>query len=194
MSTDYRVPPMSRSRIRGIVSNLKELTGVDGPSVDIVRFLEEGFVEFTGPSKTIFKVLEREELGEIHAHFRPDTKLIEVREDVYDGAVDGNGRDIMTLAHELGHFMLHSAVPLQRSFRRGRLRNFESAEWQASCFGGEFLMDARYAHRVSDPADMRSLFGVSPTAANYQYRVWMREGLFSHQTAKRELPVDSPRP
>ena len=46
-------------------------------------------------------------MGDKHGETFPDEHIIRIREDVYLGAVNGCGRDGMTIAHEVGHLFLH---------------------------------------------------------------------------------------
>lgn len=68
----------------------------------------------------------------------PQDSLIILREDVYEGAHEGNGRDRMTVAHEIGHLLMHKNIAFARA-ERVEIRAFESSEWQAKCFSGELL-------------------------------------------------------
>lgn len=46
-------------------------------------------------------------MGECHGITYPDRNEIQIRQDVYDRAIAGSGRDRLTLAHELGHLLFH---------------------------------------------------------------------------------------
>ena len=50
------------------------------------------------------------EMGEAEAYTEFSPPQIVVRESVYLGAANRNGRDRMTMAHELGHLVMHAGV------------------------------------------------------------------------------------
>lgn len=66
-----------------------------------------------------------------------------IREDVYEAWNDPNdpmhGRARFTLAHELGHLVLHEGPALHRQTAMIKHKVFEDSEWQADYFA-EFLM------------------------------------------------------
>ena len=82
------------------------------------------------------------ELQQAYAQYRPSENVMVIRESVYIKAIEGNGRDRFTLAHELGHYMLHSNVEFL-SFARPfqRVPAYRNPEWQANTFASMLLMD-----------------------------------------------------
>lgn len=134
----FKVPGQSRKNIRDLVRVLRKIMGISADKpVDVCRLLEhvlpsiiEGFN---------YEVLEEFEMGDEHGRTYPKKKLIHIRKDVYDGAVRGEGRDRMTILHEIGHLFLHSGVTLSYA-RFENIKTYENPEWQANCFAGEFLM------------------------------------------------------
>lgn len=46
-------------------------------------------------------------MGAKHGETIPSENRIRIREDVYERACNGYGRDRLTMAHELGHLLLH---------------------------------------------------------------------------------------
>lgn len=145
----------------------------------------------------VYDILEREIMGNNHGITFPDKKLMFIREDVYEGAANGVGRDRLTIAHEFGHLLMHTRpVMARKSFREGAYLKaafsclgiankpakaetpaFRSSEWQANCFGGELLMSADHIHHCKDSWDAMQLFGVSLEAADYQWRKYRNEGI-----------------
>ena len=49
----------------------------------------------------------------------------------------------MTIAHEVGHMVLHPGVSLARNYNISDLKLFENSEWQADVFAGELLAPIR---------------------------------------------------
>jgi predicted transcriptional regulator len=87
-------------------------------------------------------------------------------------------RDQFTMAHEIGHYLLHSRAGEKRIWMRragtGRL------EWEANWFAGSFLMPeeefrASAADADWDPLSLAVRFNVSVDAANVRVR-YLRGG------------------
>lgn len=97
----------------------------------------------------------------IHHHIR-------IKESVYDGAINGNGRDRMTIAHEIGHYLTlcFYGFKFQRNFKKEKIPAYKSPEWQAKCFAGELLVDYELMKNKTI-AEIEELCGVSHAAAQY---------------------------
>ena len=89
-----------------------------------------------------FQVLTSEDMGRNEGLSYPDLGVIQIREDVYDAACNGDGRARDTMAHELGHFILHRGMRMARITSRGVPRLIEDSEWQADEFAGLLLAPA----------------------------------------------------
>lgn len=78
----------------------------------------------------------------------------------------------MTLAHELGHYKLHSRVTFARAWKHGHdtIPRYKNSEWQADCFGGELLIDFRHVSECQSIQEIMEVFGVSYDAAVYHIR------------------------
>lgn len=110
-------------------------------------------------------------MGNKHGETYPSRNLIRIREDVYLGAVSGCGRDRLTIAHEIGHLLLHEddCIALCKLAPNEKLRPFEDPEWQANAFGGE-LLASTYLIKGMSAADVSEKCGVSMDAAKVQLR------------------------
>lgn len=134
-TTGFIVPPLSRRTIRRYANLVRQTYGCDQPKLDVMHLIEfwlpvadEGFVMVP---------VARSELGDAHGFTLPHKKMIQLREDVYFGALDGKGRDRMTVAHELGHYVLHRQVTFARVPPGGEVPAFRNSEWQANTFAAE---------------------------------------------------------
>ena len=170
------VPPLSRRQIRSTAHAVRQLCS-PAEKADIV-----GFLECTMPTLNedfSFEVVPSSDLHPTeHARTYPDQLIIVCREDVYERACDGKGRDRMTLAHELGHLILHDGIPLSRQEEvDAELLPYRTSEWQADCFGGEFLVLPSVARKYVTPAAVAGACGVSVRAAKIQLRAFRREAL-----------------
>jgi hypothetical protein len=180
MSNDViEVPPLSRGDIRRYADLIRNLAfrelGISSayfPIVDIVeRLLPRIDPDFH------LEILEAEEMGDVHGLTVPSQHVIKLREDVYEGACNGGGRDRMTVGHELGHYILHDDLRFPRQMKASDLPAYQNAEWQANCFAAELLVPAKRACICGDASTIANLFGVSHESAAYQYRVLKKEGL-----------------
>ncbi|MFY8325825.1 ImmA/IrrE family metallo-endopeptidase [Pseudoalteromonas sp. ZZD1] len=167
-----KVPPESRHAIREAASivrlTLEKKKGSSSLYLPIIEMLE-----FTLPkldNEFNFEVLPKSVMQSNHGLTIPEQKTIMLREDVYERALDGCGRDRMTAAHELGHYILHSNLEVTLARTNEELRPFEDSEWQANCFGGEILMPYTKKDLLigKTPQEIADLCGVSLEAATYQ--------------------------
>ena len=134
------VKPASRQMLWTLVHKIRRALDIDNELYfDIIWFVEtimpQIFTDFT------FAVLPNEELGKQHGKAIPDEKKIYIREDVYEGACTGNGRDRLTIAHEVGHFFMHGNASIEycRTAPGEKLPAYRDSDWQADVFGGELL-------------------------------------------------------
>lgn len=104
-------------------------------------------------------------MGDYHGLTYTNEGNIKIREDVYLNAVEGKGRDRFTMAHELGHFLLHNPKNVILARTKSKTKIYEDAEWQADTFAAELLMPI---DMITDEDDIDSIsrkFGVSAKAA-----------------------------
>lgn len=175
------VSPRSRDDIQSLTNLIRSELDIKDFYFPITQFLEFGmpilFEDFS------YEILSLSEMGDNHGATFPEKNLIQIREDVYEGALSGKGRDRFTIAHELGHFFLHSEIPLHaRKFSSQRPRKtYCDSEWQADCFAGELLVPVSLSHRNLSEFELSDLCGVSLDAASCQLRSWSkkRKGPFS---------------
>lgn len=115
----------------------------------------------------IFVVETKEEMGDNLGLTDVKENKIKIREDVYDNACNGNGRDLFTIAHEVGHLLLHSEQNIQQLARTNNepIKPYENPEWQADTFAAELLMPRGKITEYDTAFSVASRFGVSYTAA-----------------------------
>jgi uncharacterized protein DUF955 len=175
----YHVPAMSRQTIRGFATAVRfAARGPAGTRFDIVDMLENAMYEID-PGYNL-EVAEYDDLGSAtHGLTIPSEKTIIIREDIYEGACNGHGRDRFTLAHELGHYLLHHRIGLARrdQVRREQIKPFNSSEWQADAFAGELLIPIEAVRACRTVAGIAAICGVSQDAALTQIKAYRRGGL-----------------
>ena len=108
-------------------------------------------------------------MGNNHGLTDPKNGKIYIREDVYEGACNGVGRDRLTMAHELGHYLMHRdvATGLARVGDGEEIPTYCDPEWQANAFAGEFLMGSEVIKNMS-VREVAERCGVSYQAAGVQ--------------------------
>lgn len=114
----------------------------------------------------IFLVETKEEMRNSHGLTLPEENCIKIREDVYENAIAGIGRDRFTVAHELGHYLLHQVqnIVLART-GNNKIEAFRNPEWQADTFAAELLMPINLIEGTDNKFSISERFGVSYKAA-----------------------------
>ena len=171
LSGDRRVTGRSDEEIRTIANRTKSDLGVSRRRpVNILHCLESGSIlTLYGRKKLVFVVVDDEELGTVDAktEYSDGTVTITVKRSVCDRAKVGAGRDRMTLAHELGHAVMHNGMPKFRYAgdagvtALARISAYRSAEHQAKVFAAAFLVHDEDAARMRDAREISIEFGFS---------------------------------
>lgn len=157
--------PLGLSPIRKCAENFRQIIGENPDGyIDIVRIYEYIFPKI----EINFEVLTKTEMGTKHGETLIGKNTIHIREDIYEGACNGNGRDRLTMAHELGHLLLHRIdnISLARN-ENYKIPPYCDPEWQANVFAGELLAPHRFV-KDKEIYDITSEYGVSESAATIQ--------------------------
>ena len=170
MTNNYRANPISRSAIQDYVHKLKKATGFEND----LYFPVIEFMELVLPSINpgfSYEYVTITEMGNLHGETFPSKNIIRIREDVYERAINGEGRDRMTIAHEIGHLLLHedNEISLCRADSYQKMKPYEDPEWQADCFGGELLATS-YLIKGMSPFEVAKKCVVSLQAAEVQLK------------------------
>lgn len=168
------VPPMSTDVIRAFAEKIRscfvEETQIDFPIMDVLEFrmasLIDGFY---------IDVKDKEAMGDEEGRVVAGRDCIALREDVYEGAWNDNGRDRFTACHELAHFLIHRTITIAR-IRDESEKIYCDAEWQADTFAGTLLMSPRHLHRFSEATDAAAICKMSPHAAQVMWGKYETEG------------------
>lgn len=173
----FKVKGMSRIQIRKITLDLRSALQRFLPEVNNPKFPIVLVIEALATLKAFdFRIVHESEMstkGNM-AEYDPFKNTMLIREDVYDRACDGHGRDRLTLAHELGHFLMHRT---QLVFGRASTENhkiFENAEWQADCFAGELLFPPGIVNALDIRRDLTRQLGMSTSAIYTQLKAFGR--------------------
>ena len=166
---EYVVEAKSRRQLRSLASILRKHLGLENelyfPVVELLDVMYEIFPRFSYEI-----VLDSTFPPNVHADTDVMNHHIRIKESVYNGAAEGNGRDRMTIAHEIGHYftLCFCGFQFQRNFKKDAVPAYRSPEWQAKCFAGELLIDFNLVYNMQ-PYEIVDKCGVSYEAAYYQY-------------------------
>ncbi len=123
-----------------------------------------------------FHPMSKDVMGENHGLTYPGKGKILIRDDVYEGAIQDNGRDRFTIMHEIAHLLLHSNIPA--SYARTTSEGhpcYMDAEWQADSLAAEMLMPADIVLDCSSAQELSLRCGVSNQAAETRMRKIQKE-------------------
>ena len=164
----YKADAISRNDIRRFIRNLKKKVGLENNLYFPILFFVENILPILIPDFQI-EVVPTSEMGNKHGETYPSNNLIRIREDVYLRAASGEGRDRLTIAHEVGHLFMHDDdfIALCRLAPNEKLKPYEDPEWQADAFGGELLASSYLIKGMSIYAVSKKC-GVSLSAAQVQ--------------------------
>ncbi|MGP0058652.1 MAG: ImmA/IrrE family metallo-endopeptidase [Beijerinckiaceae bacterium] len=178
MADDYKVKGRSDLEIRQLAKRTREFCGVaKDRRVDMIACLERE------------KIWTVKGIKRLHFEVRPDTEMgtadgmtshsegivtIAVKQSVRDAAYMGDGRARNTLAHELGHLVMHDGAEMPRlatgNITPKWLKPFESAEHHVKVFAPAFLINDAIAETLSGAEEISIEFGISYESAKIYFK------------------------
>jgi len=167
---NYVAQGISRKRIRAFAKYIREVCGLQ----DTVFFPVVEFFELSLPKLVdgfTYDIVEYSEMPDKEGETIPSLNIIRIRDDVYEKALQGDGRARFTILHEVGHLLLHDndRVALCRKSDNASLKTYEDPEWQADAFAGELLI-AEHLVKDMSPLEIEICCGASHAAAECQYK------------------------
>lgn len=168
----YMCPPMSRANLRAYAQNLrKDLQLQNTEKFPAVEFLETlpHLIQDDSLYYDYIPDLEWEN-PKAHAYYDLTENCVKVKESIYIGACNDNGRDRMTIVHECCHVLLlhYSHLTLTRTFD-DNIPAYQDPEWQAKCLAGELMIPLDLVGNLS-ATEVATRCAVSVEAAVYQLR------------------------
>jgi hypothetical protein len=168
--------PLSRPNIRRFATDVRGALGYANlPYIEIEPVLD--FVLPRALPGFAYGVGTMKEMGNNHGLAFPDRSFILLREDVFERACNGEGRDRMTVCHEIGHVLLHAPDRIVMRRAEGSPKTYCDPEWQAKSFAGELLVAHTMIKQFPTPLEAALAFGVSLDAAELQLRKFREDGL-----------------
>ncbi len=158
------VDPLSIYQIRKFCKRLKTLLNIPFDDyVEIVKIFEHTLTRVG----VEFEIATIDEMGTKHGETIPQENKVRIREDVYERACVGYGRDRLTIAHELGHLLLHSIDKIKFARDETAIPAYKDPEWQANAFAGELLAPYECIQGMT-LEDISLKYGVTEKAAAVQ--------------------------
>ncbi|MBV4427204.1 ImmA/IrrE family metallo-endopeptidase [Clostridium tyrobutyricum] len=158
--------PRSRRDIRKLTVFIRSI--YDKQTMDafpIMDFLEHMLPQIIEDFE--WHILYDEQMEDCDGKTFPQQNKIYLKESVYDGACAGNPRDRFTVAHEIGHLLLHNTESISYARSNKQIKAYENPEWQANTFAAELLIPVDSIKYLS-PIQIAHKFKVSLTAAKIQ--------------------------
>lgn len=173
---NYSVEPKSRAELRSIAQGFRAFLKLENtiyfPIEKVLETMPIIFPNFN------WEIVDNSAMPpQNHADTNINSQTITIKQDVYDRACAGAGRDRMTIAHEIGHYLLLCVYgfKLHHTSKSNAHAMYTDPEWQAKCFAGELLIPAELVDNLSI-TEIATQCGVSIDAARYQYNVLHKGG------------------
>lgn len=174
--TDFRVPPRSWDNIAQVTETLRGQFGLTHePNFPVMDFVERVLDHKLG--WLTFLVGDDDEMEGAEGLTPPDGSYIMIRDDVYAAAGKREGRARFTVAHELGHWILHTNVPFARVSADVRVKPYRLSEPQANQFAAELLMPRDFFTPADSVEEVVRRHGVSHEAAEWRLKFLKDRGL-----------------
>ena len=169
MTDDFIAKSRSDKEVTALAKRaLKHFCQEDQKWVDVIICLNSKDIwTVFGLKRLLFRIIPDSEMGSADGmtSASKDLVTIDVKASVYDAALLGDGRARNTLAHELGHGVMHERKQLPRRANGNAkfrwIKSFESAEHQANVFARAFLIDENYADGLANASEVAIEAGVS---------------------------------
>ena len=164
----YIAEPIQRIKLRSLAKIIRKILQVeDRLYIPVISVLENVmpllFLDFS------YEYVSKDEFPDNkHAETDIANHVIRIREDIYEGAIAGNGRDRMTIMHEISHYILLviCGVKFERNFDNSKVIAYQDPEWQAKALAGEIMCPYDIIKHLSADEIARKC-GVSLSAAKY---------------------------
>jgi len=117
-----------------------------------------------------FQVEADSDLGGAEARTDWHQPVITVSWSTYSRLLKGEARPRMTIAHEIGHLLMHTKQPVYHYRMKSRDRHVDP-EWQADYFAAALLMPPEAFRKMRTVKQAMKTFGVSRGAALRRARI-----------------------
>lgn len=163
-------PSRNRNQIRKDTYQLRKMLNLDQTEFFPIMHVLENILPLIYPDFHIEAVEDNELPGRM-AETTPEQWVIRVKQSVYTATCNGDAWARMIMAHELGHFILHSSQNTAFAYveKGSRLPPDFDPERQADIFAAELLIPYHLI-KGKNVYQIKKHFGVSQSAAEAQLR------------------------
>lgn len=174
---NFKVPKKSWADVRELAQGMRNAFNLeDVANIPIMDLVESVMADKLGLFE--LDIVSADEMGPNEGETCQSGKLIRLREDVYIDACNNEARARFTVAHELGHWHMHTGdVVLARSEPGEHVPGYMASEAQANQYAAELLMPPKFFNRADTQMEIMSRHGVSASAADIRLRYLMEKGL-----------------
>lgn len=173
--SNYSAQAVSRDELRQLAFLIRKAFGYEDVWwIPVEKLLDQMCEKFEDLS---YEIVEDSKWDDKKSHADTDilNKTIRIKESVYINACEGNGRDRMTIAHEMAHYILIcvAGVKLYSRNSNSKIDACKDPEWQAKCLAGELLIPYYKIQKCKvrlTAEKIEKLCGVSNDAAKYQLK------------------------
>jgi Zn-dependent peptidase ImmA (M78 family) len=160
----FEAPPRSGEDIENLADAIRHAVGLENaPYFPVVEFLEFGLAEVV--DGMFYDVQSADLLGGREGAVDPVKRALYIREDVYAAVTNHDRRARFTVAHEIGHAVMHVGTLNRVLPRQQVIPPFCQPEWQANRFAAALLMPRHLAAMFGSVTEISVKFGVSVPAA-----------------------------
>lgn len=164
MSINFIVPNRSWADIEAVASKVRRGFRLEEeakfPAIDLLERIMDHKLSWVS-----LRIGTHSSMDGAEGFTDPLGKFIELRSDVYEGAWASEPRSRFTVAHELGHWFMHTNVPLARAPLDTKIASYRLSEPQANRFAAELLMPWRFFSEGDTECEVAERHGVSIQAA-----------------------------
>jgi Zn-dependent peptidase ImmA (M78 family) len=140
---DYVVAPLAWTDIGRVADGVRvQFSLYADPEFPVMEFIEKVLDQRLGVLR--LEVLDEAEMGDYEGLTDPKGEFMCLRLDVYEKGWARDGRARFTAAHELGHFFLHTNIPMARASPERHVVAYRRCEPQANQFAAELLMPRHF--------------------------------------------------
>lgn len=134
------VQPHSKKDIIEYTYYVRNQLGLGNKLYIPVLYVAENIIPMTDETFSCV-IMDENVMKNEYANYSPGTNELRIRSDVYDDVYSGVPRHRFTIAHELGHYFMHSDIAtFSRCDNRYAVPRYRDPEWQANVFASAFLM------------------------------------------------------